>query len=251
MAKPNLRTRTPLLGLLGTALFLAAASAQGADVKLVPLDPAFGDPVQLEPGESMLLLVEVEGLPSDGLAAFQIELDFDPEVVMLADPNVAGVNAFAPLGDSPAVCAAVRETPTCDDPPWLLTSTGRSPLGTSEIDEVAGTLLVAYGTSGTQSLPNSDGALAIIEVVARSAGSTEVFFNEALLADDSEPPTEHPVSTWSLIFEVPEPTGERLALAACGALAALARRRPRVALPPARPARRAGAGPPPAPAPWW
>jgi len=79
----------------------------------------------------------VEGVPEGGLSAFQVVLEFDPNRLEVRDPNAKyvafGIDAFAPLGQSP-LCAAVRETPACPDSAWMLTTTGREAFGTTWID---------------------------------------------------------------------------------------------------------------------
>jgi len=187
---------------LGFALvlgFLLTPIGAGAvEVSLVPLEPGV-DPadITLAPGETIRLAVEVDDVPSPGLAAFQFEIQFDPTVVQLSNPNEAyrgSIDPFAPLGNNP-FCTVVRGTGTCEDPDWLLTSTGRSVTGTDEIDNVTGRILVAYGTSGAQSLPTGPGTLALVDVTAVGTGTTDLSFFEVILADDSEPPQEYSTTT--------------------------------------------------------
>src|SRR3989304_9770727 len=72
----------------------------------------------------------------NGLAAFQIKINFDPTKIKIEDPNAAyvafGISPFAPLLGHP-FCGTVRGTGiTCPDPAWFLTSTGRQPQTSSQ-----------------------------------------------------------------------------------------------------------------------
>ena len=65
----------------------------------------------------------------------------------------AGIPPFAPLDGNP-FCAIVRGVSGCPDPPWFLTSTGRVPFGSDEIDNTQGEVFIAYATSGNEPAPS-------------------------------------------------------------------------------------------------
>ncbi|NTW44781.1 MAG: hypothetical protein HGB14_10220, partial [Anaerolineaceae bacterium] len=57
----------------------------------------------------------------------------------------------------------------CEDPPWFLTATGRSPAGEHDvIDNPNGFVQVAYGTTGNQPPPTGSGTIALIQITALS-----------------------------------------------------------------------------------
>ncbi len=176
---------------------LAAAAPVGLGFDVVE--------ISLLQGEGILVEIAVESVPEPGLAAFQLDLMFDPSIVHVLNPNEAfrgTIIPFAPLGDDPSICTAVRGTPTCADPAWFLTSTSRSPLGTDEIDNTLGRVQIAYGTSGAQAPPTGSGAIALIEVVAQTLGSTVVSFANVILGDNGEPPMEFQVGTMTMTVNV-------------------------------------------------
>ena len=142
-----------------------------------------------------MLTLTVEGVPAPGLAAFQVELRFDPRRLEVRDPNAEfvefGIRAFAPLGSSP-VCSVVRGTSPCPDAAWMVTETGRQAVGTASIDNETGRVSIAYGTAGDQRLPSGNGTLAIVEVFAKRGGPVSLEIVDALLADASDPPRKYP-----------------------------------------------------------
>ena len=86
--------------------------ALGADVSIEP-------PLSfIQPSETATVTVEVGGVVAPGLAGFQVVVTFDPTVLAAADPN-----------------ASLPEEPF-EPSPWLLTSTGRVPVGVTVIDNV-------------------------------------------------------------------------------------------------------------------
>ncbi len=184
-----------MFGCIGLLLTPVVASAvevhfEALDLGLDPSD------LRLRPGASARLAVVVDAVPAPGLAAFQFDVVFDPAVVQLVDPNApfAGlVDAYAPLGGDP-LCTVVREEPTCPDPDWLLTSTGRAPIGTDDMQP--GRITVAYGTSGMQMLPTGIGVIALIDVVPQPnvGASTSLALENVILSDDGEPPMGYPVT---------------------------------------------------------
>jgi hypothetical protein len=179
--------------LLATATLIFSIGAGTAlaqeEVRLY-LDPS---PSKLLPGQRQLVSVRVAGVPESGLAAFQLELRYDPRAVAVQDPNggftSSGVPAFAPLGGSP-LCAVIRREGSCPDPEWMLTSTGRQAFGTS-VDPEAGRLTIAYGTAGEEAPVTGDGALALLEVVGLAGGKPLLGLIEVILADASDPPRKY------------------------------------------------------------
>lgn len=179
-------------------LLLGPVVASAVEVRFEALDAGL-DPLDLRliPGETARLAVVVDTVPAPGLAAFQFDVTFDPAVVQLVDPNAAFagvVDAYAPLGGDP-LCTVVREEPTCPDPVWILTSTGRAPIGT--VDMQPGLITVAYGTSGTEMLPTGVDVIALIDVVPMPnvGASTSLTLGNVILSDDGEPPMGYPVTT--------------------------------------------------------
>jgi hypothetical protein len=154
-------------------------------------------------GEKAMVAVEVVNVPPPGIAAFQMTMTYGSSIDLF-DPNEAfsgTVPAFAPLGGDP-LCTTVRDVPVCPDPVWLLTSTGRIPVGTHSIDNVFGEVQIAYGTMGIQPPPTGTGAIALIEVEAISAGGVRVNLSDVILADNQEPPTTFPVNVGFLAVSV-------------------------------------------------
>jgi hypothetical protein len=147
----------------------------------------------LAPGQSALVEIHSDGVPAAGLAAFQFDMLFDASSLSAADPNAgSGLDAFAPLGGNP-LCSFVRGTPTCDDSPWFLTSTGRVPTGTTSIDNVVGEVLVAYGTSGAPAPPAGSGAIAIVELTASASTTSFLTLENIIVSDGGNPPMPYPV----------------------------------------------------------
>jgi len=185
------------------AVLLAIASASLANpvgaqtetrVRFVP------QVVELSVGERATVEIHVEDLPPGGLAALQLDLAFDAALLTIGNPNEAfrdSVLPFAPLGDDAVLCETVRGVTPCPDPPWLLTATGRSPLGTDVLG--ADRALFAYGTSGTVAPPSGNGVIGLIDVVGTQAGASLVGTTRSILADDAETPVAHPFVTDALI----------------------------------------------------
>lgn len=150
-----------------------------ATIRLEPAD------LTLAIGEKKIVQVVVDiPAPSgsgdpQGLAAFQLTVNFNPAVVHIGNPNEAfrgaGITPFAPLGGNP-FCAIVRGVSSCPDPSWFLTSTGRTAIGQDTIDNVNGMVQIAYGTSGTSLPPTGSGVIALLEVVGQGNGCTSLAF---------------------------------------------------------------------------
>ncbi len=160
--------------------------------------------LSLAQGESALVTVEVSGLPAGGLSGFQLRIDVDNAVASLEDPNAAFVPSvlpFAALGGDP-LCDSVRGEP-CADPVWLPVSTGRTAVQALAETAPAGDYVrFAFGTRGTQALPESDGALAIVRVVAEADGQATATLTQTLLADAAQIPAAIPVSVSPLTITV-------------------------------------------------
>ena len=182
-------TSLPLF--LSLALLAAAPGPAGDDrarTVTITVDPAI---VKIDPGERKRVYIRAEGVPAEGLAAFQFELHYDPSVIDLVDPNAGyGVNAFAPLGGSP-LCASIRHTLDCPDPPWMITAGGRQAYGANRGDPQNGRLTIAYGTAGDAPPIVGDGTLAVVEVVGKVRGRGRLQVAEAILADGSDPPNRY------------------------------------------------------------
>lgn len=175
---------------LAAAVTVAAAGEASSVVK-IRFDPPIDS---LAPGEQRVIAVQVEGIPEAGLAVFQLQLRFEPGQIEVRDPNAgagSGVPAYAPLGGSP-LCAAIRQMPTCPDPEWMLTATGRQAIGRATLDSVKGTLTIAYGTVGEIDPQQGAGTLALIEVVKTGFERRPLRIVGAILADRSDPPKEYP-----------------------------------------------------------
>lgn len=173
------KTARAFLVLAGFATWSVGARAQ------VPV--TFSPPsVSLSIGQHAQVAIQVGGV---SLAAFQCELAFNPVSIDLLNPNEAyraTVTPFAPLGSDPA-CTTVRGTPTCNDPAWFLTSSGRTPIGIDAIDNANGSVRIAYGTYGAPAPPVAGGAIALIEVVGVYNGTTTVSLPKVVLAGTQEP----------------------------------------------------------------
>ncbi len=191
------RRRPAGVALLGLLLGGGLAQAQPVELRFQP------DNLTLTSGEKVLVAVEVAGVPAPGLAAFQMTLTYGSSVDLF-NPNEAfrgAVLPFTPLGGD-ALCTTVRGVAVCEDPAWLLTSTGRMPVGTDSIDNILGEVAFAYGTIGIQAPPTGTGAVALIEVEAISAGGVRVNLSDVILADNQEPPMTFPVALGFLAVSV-------------------------------------------------
>jgi hypothetical protein len=183
-----------MLAAAGIATWCGIAAAQVG----VSFSPST---VNLAVGQRALVAIQVGAAP---LAAFQCELAFDPVSIDVLNPNEAfrgTVLPFAPLGGNPS-CSAVRGTPGCADPAWVLTSTSRTPVGTDTIDNAAGSVRFAYGTHGAPAPASAGGAIALVEVVGVYNGTTTVNLSKVLLADGAEPPTSHATNAGTLTVVV-------------------------------------------------
>lgn len=182
-------------------LFLPATlhAQQMAAIRFVP--PV----VTLAVGERATVEVLLDGLGVPGLAAFQIGLSVDPALVSIENPNEAFrgmVLPFVPLGDDPALCLAVRSVTTCTDPVWMLTSSGRMPLGTDFADSVSGHVEFAYASSGAQGLAVGSGTLGLITVLGTQTGATLLTIQDSIVADNADPPLPAAVAVDPLVIVV-------------------------------------------------
>jgi hypothetical protein len=165
----TLGNRVPHIVRVGFAvvLLIALATTAAASVTL-QIEPSS---VSVAPGATTLISVTISDVVAPGLAAFQFNLVFDPDVVNLLDPNAAGPDPpFAPSSN------------------WMLTSTGRSAVGTNAIDNATGVVTVAYGTTPGGALPTGDGTIAVIKVKGVATGSSPLTLSNVILADAGEPP---------------------------------------------------------------
>jgi hypothetical protein len=175
--------------LCAMALLCGVVAADESAVVRLYLDPPV---VAVGPGESTIVAVRVENIPAAGLAAFQVELAFDPRSVELLDPNAAfpSLPRFAPLGGSP-VCAVVRQQSRCPDPEWMFTRSGRQALGATESVPAQGKLTIAFGSAGDTPPVTGDGTLALIEVRGKAKMRSPLTIVEAILADADDPPNRY------------------------------------------------------------
>ncbi len=178
-------TMQALLGLI--AMIYAVTGFAQASVSFSP------SILNLEPGESSLVAIEVTGVGTPGLSAFQISLNTDPALVAVSDPNAGftdQVAPFSPLGSDP-LCTTVRGGGSCADPAWLLTSTGRTAVNAVATEDLTGgNTVIMTGTTGTAGSVEGSGAIVFIEVTALAAGATAVTVSESILADGSAVPSE-------------------------------------------------------------
>ena len=203
------RMRAPLW--MAAALALAACCSTEAFGQSLHIEPST---LALAAGTSTIVQVNLDSVPSSGLAAFQFDVQFDPTILDVLNPNEAyrgsGIPPFAPLGDNPS-CAAVRGEAICPDPNWYVISTGRSPLGTDIIDNTSGFVQVAYGTSGMAAPPSGAGTIALLTVVANTSAPTSLSLTNVIVAGNQEPPQPFAVSVQGASVNggatpTPEPT---------------------------------------------
>lgn len=204
LAEGNRRCRRLLLATVIAVVGLSDAESRAQNptsVMLVPL--TLGE----TPEAGILVGAKIGNTSGRRVAAFQLELRFDPEGLSVENPNEAfrsaGVAAFAPLGLSP-LCGAVRSPEACRDPAWLLPVTGRTTVGTDQAED--GSVRVAYGTFGSAVPPVGPGFLAVFFARPARNGTAELCIRDAIVADASEPPIAHPVRTAGLLLHPPEDT---------------------------------------------
>ena len=197
----KLRYKSVYLGFV-LFLFLFGFANSGMAATSLSIYKDVSDPsLSLDSYGTALFYINVTDIPiasdtnPNGLAAFQIKINFDPTKIKIEDPNAAyvafGISPFAPLLGHP-FCGTVRGTGiTCPDPAWFLTSTGRQPQTSSQatfVDNTNGILSIAYGTTGTQMPPTGSGVIALFKVTALTdLGTASLIFEEATAGDNSEP----------------------------------------------------------------
>ncbi len=173
--------------LLLAAIFCTASSAAQVSLDFVP------SIVNLEVGETTRVAIEVSGVSSPGLSAFQVSLATNPALVAVSDPNSGftdQVTPFSPLGTDP-LCTTVRGSGSCEDPPWLLIESGRNAVNAvATEDPASGNTLVMTGTTGSAAPVTGSGAVVYVEITALAAGATSVDIIESVLADGSTVPSE-------------------------------------------------------------
>jgi len=160
--------------------------------------------INVAEGGSERIAVTMNSMQAPGLAAFKVVLGYDPLVVSIVDPNAGSpglTDSFAPLGANPD-CTTVRAESPCPDPTWTLTDTGRVAIGITSIDPVAGQVLIAYGTHGANAPSLADGAIAVIELVGISTGSTSIDLIEVIAVGNQEPPQPYSSASSNLSVNV-------------------------------------------------
>jgi hypothetical protein len=162
--------------------------------------------INIPPGEQRLVTIHVDKIPPPGLTAFQLSIQFNPAIAKLSDPN-SGFKAFTPLGNAvdASICETLRKTSPCPDPPWMLISTGRSPVvASATVDNVKGTAQIVYGSSAPPAtLAIGSGVLAILRVTGMNKGSTSLVFSDVKLLDDTTPiPNLYPTTSGTLQLTV-------------------------------------------------
>lgn len=171
--------------LLIAVFVFASSSAYALNITFSPSS------FQLDVGEKILVTANVTDIPAPGLAAFQLQMNFDPSIVSISQPNPASINPFEPLGGHP-FCGAISP-PRCSDADPFLLSTGRSPY-LAEALISGGTVRIAYATSGVQDLPKGTGAIAIFEVTGVTDGQFNLTITpDMILADNAEPPASYSI----------------------------------------------------------
>ena len=201
MKAPNLNILTPIR--LAKCLLIATVMTLYSHVN-AQIQLGFSPPVvNLNVGETAFVRVTVDDVPNPGLAAFQLTLNFDPATINVQNPNEdfrGTIDPFAPLGTNP-FCTIVRNTASCEDPAWFLTSTGRTASGGRDvIDNANGSVEVSYGTIGVQSSPTGSGVIALIRVRGSANGTTVVNLSNVILADPQ--PNPLPFTASSLTVNV-------------------------------------------------
>lgn len=159
--------------------------------------------VQLDAGESVLVEVIAKDIPATGLAAFQFNLQFDPAVINIIDPNLdsgGALPAYVPLGNN-IFCAYFRKIDTCTDSDWMLILTERDPLPYI-LDDTPGNISILYSTSGDNAPPTGTGVIALLEIVGIADGRVSIELTNVILADDNNPPVEHSTTLSPLSVQI-------------------------------------------------
>lgn len=175
-----------------TAMLTFGLTGYGAIAAEVPIRLRFEPQrTQIVEGQTSRVQVIAENVPDTGLACFQLTLSFRADLIDIVNPNEsfreANIPPFGPLGGNP-LCPAVRGVSPCPDPAWSLTVTGRTPLGTDQVDQSNGLLTIAYGTQGVNALPAEGGVLALIDIIGQKRGNMKFRVEDFVICDNAEPP---------------------------------------------------------------
>ena len=179
-------------------LYMVGTVAYAAEISFNP------STLELSTGETAVVQVVVSDIEAPGLAAFDLDINFDPALVNIENPNEGTpLNAFVPLGNDP-FCNFVGR---CDDPDWFLTSTGRTAQAfPNSIDNVNGEVMFGYGTQQGNATPTGSGVIGLIVVEGVGGGdiATEITIGaDSLLGTGEDPPQRIPFTTSPLIIQAP------------------------------------------------
>lgn len=199
--QPN-QHRPCVRGWLLAVMGFVGTSAQAQTLVFSP------DSLSLAPGERALVAVELQNIPSTAVHGYQLSLSYDPNIIRIVNPNQAYRNTVAPfaaLGNDPQ-CESIRAQTPCLDPVWLLTQDSRNTAqGPEVVDNATGNVQIVYGTHGVQMQADGGGAVAMLEVIANSAGNATVTITDSIIADNGSPPGAIAHTTGLLSVQVSGP----------------------------------------------